>query len=82
MEIKYQSLLAKLTIFILAYISSGSVAASFIPKRSFPLSHTIEPCQNFFEYVCSETNRTFEIPEGGIRYLYSLNDANRNNMMI
>jgi putative endopeptidase len=44
-------------------------------KREFQLNKSISPCNNFFEYVCSNEIKGFQLPESKNRYIFSINDA-------
>ncbi len=46
-----------------------------IKPRSFPLSKRCKPCDNFYQYVCSETIKRFKLPADRSRYVFSFNDA-------
>lgn len=44
-------------------------------KREFQLNKSILPCNNFFEYVCSNEIKDFKLPESKNRYVFSFSDA-------
>ena len=84
MTIKMRSLYT--SIITLACFSSSISFSSEIPtipdakfvvpeKREFQLNKSISPCNNFFEYVCSNEIKDFKLPESKNRYIFSINDA-------
>lgn len=44
-------------------------------SREFQLNSKINPCNNFYSYVCSIENNNFKLPESKSRYIYSFNDS-------
>ncbi|KAB8036905.1 hypothetical protein GCL60_13760 [Silvanigrella paludirubra] len=84
MTIKMRSLYT--SIITIACFSSSISFSSEIPtipdakfvvpeKREFQLNKSISPCNNFFEYVCSNEIKDFKLPESKNRYIFSINDA-------
>jgi len=51
-----------------------SVAFAF-PKRDFKLNDKINPCENLYEYVCSSTIKSFELPKTRSRHSFSFDDT-------
>ncbi|WP_161998164.1 hypothetical protein [Silvanigrella paludirubra] len=45
-------------------------------KREFKLSETIQPCDNFYEYVCSEEIKKFQLPEEYPNYSFYTDESN------
>ncbi len=45
-------------------------------KRDFKLSETIQPCDNFYEYVCSEEIKKFQLPEEYPSYSFYTDESN------
>ena len=43
-------------------------------KRDFPLSSTTKPCDNFYEYVCSEVKKDFKLPDDRSRWAFAFTD--------
>jgi putative endopeptidase len=48
------------------------------PTRTFKLSPTIDPCENFYQYVCSEEIKSFKLPSHRSRYTFYYADAYEN----
>ena len=56
--------------------AGASQAASKVPeKRSFPLSKKVKPCDNFYDYVCSEVVDNFKMPADKSKYVFSFSDS-------
>ncbi len=50
-------------------------AGSTVPKeRNFPLSSKIEPCTDFYGYVCDEVRSQFILPADRVSYYFSFSD--------
>lgn len=50
--------------------------SSTIPdKREFPLSTTVNPCENFHEYVCGEVENSFELRADRSRHTFAFDDS-------
>ncbi len=45
-------------------------------KREFKLSETIQPCDNFYEYVCSEEIKKIQLPEEYPSYSFYTDESN------
>jgi putative endopeptidase len=43
--------------------------------RNFNLNHSISPCVNFFDYVCSDEIENFSLPENKNKYIFSFDDS-------
>lgn len=44
-------------------------------RREFPVSTTVSPCQNFFDYACSEAIAGFELREDRSKHVFSFSDS-------
>lgn len=58
--------------------SSGPIVgpSSKIPdRRDFPLSKTVNPCQDFFKYTCDGAVQGFKLREDRSRHIFSFNDS-------
>jgi putative endopeptidase len=44
--------------------------------RDFPLSEKIKPCDDFYEYVCSEVKNNFTLPDDRSRHSFTFSDPN------
>lgn len=44
-------------------------------NRDFNLNHSILPCINFFDYVCSNEIEKFRLPENKNKYTFSFDDS-------
>ena len=44
-------------------------------NRDFNLNHSISPCINFFDYVCSNEIEKFRLPENKNKYTFSFDDS-------
>ena len=52
------------------------LSGSLVPeKRPFPLSTKIPACQDFHDYVCSEVETSFKMPEDRNHWVFSFTDA-------
>lgn len=50
--------------------------SSEIPaKREFPINESVKPCENFYEYVCSKVNDSFELRADRSSHTFSFNDS-------
>jgi len=69
--------------FILLFGFLGSCAtkkisspSSKIPeRRSFPVSETVSPCEDFFKYTCDGAINSFKLREDRSRHIFSFNDS-------
>lgn len=43
-------------------------------KREYPLSQKIKPCDDFYNYVCSEVNNNFKLPDDRSRHSFAFSD--------
>ncbi|WP_397599613.1 M13 family metallopeptidase [Silvanigrella sp.] len=84
MTIKIKTLFT--SIIAIACFSNNNSFSSEIPtipddlfvvpeKRDFQLNKSISPCNNFFDYVCTNEIKDFKLPESKNRYVFSFNDA-------
>lgn len=53
-------------------------APAEVITRPFPVSPKISPCENFYQYVCSEEINSFVLPPGRSRYTFFFSDAYEN----
>ncbi len=44
-------------------------------KRNFPLSTTLKPCDDFYQYVCSESIKKFELPADRSYWDFAFSDS-------
>ena len=58
-------------------LASGvAMGAVDVPeKREFPLSKKVKPCENFYDYVCSEVVNNFKMPADKSKYVFSFSDS-------
>jgi putative endopeptidase len=45
------------------------------PKREFPLNESVNPCDNFHDYVCSKAEAAFKLRDDRSRHTFSFNDS-------
>lgn len=57
-------------------LSWANKPSSEIPeRREFPLSESVSPCEDFYEYTCSEVNKSFKLREDRSRHIFSFSDS-------
>src|SRR5262245_38625422 len=44
-------------------------------RREFPISETVSPCDDFYEYACSKVNSSFHLRDDRSSHTYSFNDS-------
>ena len=50
--------------------------SSEIPaRREFPLSTQFKPCEDFYQYVCSEVNQSFKLRDDRSRHTFAFSDS-------
>ena len=61
---------------VLADQSSAVVATSEIPeKRNFILDLTVNPCQNFHQYVCGNVEKSFKLRDDRSSHTFAFDDS-------
>lgn len=63
---------------IFTFFSQNSLAkedAKSFQKRNFQIDETINPCANFYEYVCGKTIKSFELPKTRSIHNFSFDDT-------
>jgi len=64
-------------IFINIFIFNAAYTQNYVDfnNREFKLNEDIPPCENFFDYVCSNENSKNKLPQNKHSYVYSHEDA-------
>lgn len=70
----------KISLIIVVIISSctsvNHTQKNKIPdKREFPISENINPCEDYYDHVCSGVIKNFKLPEDRARYAFSFTDS-------
>ncbi len=61
---------------MVAGFSAKRKASSAIPdRREFPVNPAISPCDNFFDYACTEAIAGFELREDRSKHIFSFSDS-------
>ncbi len=63
--------------------ASKTVRSSEIPdRREFPLNEKINPCENFYDYVCSKVIDSFQLREDRSAHTFSFSDSSERLLKI
>lgn len=64
------------TVISCAVFAETKAPSSEIPaKREFPLNESINPCENFHQYVCSNVEASFKLRDDRSRHTFSFSDS-------
>lgn len=66
-----------LTATMILIVSCVAFADGF-SKRDFKVNESVNPCENFYEYACSATIKSFELPKTRSRHSFSFDDTKEN----
>ncbi len=64
-----------LVVFVSGFASKKKASSAIPEKRDFPVNQSLSPCQNFFNYACSEAISGFELREDRSRHIFSFSDS-------
>ncbi|MGZ3772481.1 MAG: M13 family metallopeptidase [Pseudobdellovibrionaceae bacterium] len=60
---------------VFAHAKTVAPSSDIPAKREFPLSETINPCEDFHKYVCSNVEASFKLREDRSRHVFAFNDS-------
>ena len=64
------------TVFSSLVLAEAKAPSSEIPlKREFPVNESVNPCENFHQYVCSNVEASFKLRDDRSRHTFSFSDS-------
>jgi putative endopeptidase len=61
---------------MISFSLQAAEPSSEIPaKREFPVNESVNPCENFHDYVCSKAESAFKLRDDRSRHTFSFNDS-------
>ncbi|MCB0416945.1 MAG: M13 family metallopeptidase [Bdellovibrionales bacterium] len=56
-------------------VAKGCKTSSIPERREFKVNANVSPCDNFYEYACSEALACFELRDDRSRHIFAVNDS-------
>ena len=66
---------AIVVLFCFSTVFAGEPSSEIPAKREFYLNTSVNPCENFHKYVCSEAEAAFKLREDRSRHTFSFSDS-------